>query len=116
MTVDWADMPATAEGAVIYACLFSGDLELEVGPVASWGEALVVEEVMRERLAELVMAADLIHEVDGNFVREEGWAALHDEALVAGRAHHWRRSSSPWRRRGSPAASVVASVTTRCHV
>lgn len=91
MTEDRADTPAAAGGALIYACVPSGDRELEVGPVASWGEALAVEEVMRERFAELVMAAELIHEVDGDFVDGEAWAALHDEVLRAGRARYWRR-------------------------
>lgn len=91
MTVDRADTPAAAEGALIYACVPCGDRELEVGPVASWGEALAVEEVMRERLAELLDAAGQIHEVDGDFVGGEAWVALHDHVLRAGRARYWRR-------------------------
>lgn len=65
--------------------------EVQVGPTASWEEALAVEEVMRERLAALVSAEDLIHEVNGQIVGTERWNALHDEVLREGRARHQRR-------------------------
>ena len=77
----------------IYACVaVTPERDVQVGPVNSNEEALVVEEVMRERLAELVEAEDLIHEVDGQIVGTEQWDTLHGEVLREGRARYRRRS------------------------
>lgn len=71
---------------LIYACVtLSPTRELEVGPLDSWEEALAVEEVMRERVAELVAAEDLIHVVGGDFVQYERWSGIHDEVIREGR-------------------------------
>lgn len=66
--------------------------EVQVGPVPSWEAALAVEEVMRERISELVAAEDLIGEVNGHIVGTERWDALHAEVLHEGLRRHRNRS------------------------
>jgi hypothetical protein len=77
---------------LIYACVAVGaDREVQVGPIPSWEEALAVEEVMRERIAELISAEDLIREVDGTIAGMEHWDLLEDEVRREGHARHLRR-------------------------
>lgn len=89
-------MSNTHEPGLIYAGVrVARNREIQVGPVPSWEAALAVEEVMRERISELVAAEDLIHEVDGHIVGTERWDALHDEVLAKGLARHLGRSPAP---------------------
>ena len=87
-------MTQADDNSLIYACIdVAPGRELQVGPVPSMEAAAVVEEVMRERMAELIAAEDMIREVNGRIVGIYRWDVLHSDVLREGLTRLARRTT-----------------------